>query len=240
MHKKLFVAILLLAALSSCNNNDAGSPGTPAPISPYATAEEKIKEGVTMLREGDLVVRSGQDFASQAFRQFNKTDKSYTHAGVVLLENGYPMIYHIITGTENPDQKLRRDSLMTFVSPRHNFGYAIYRYQFEPGEVESVRNEISNYYKQGVKFDSLFEMQTDDRMYCSEMIYKVLLKTTKGRIKLTMTTPELSDKQMYSRFTGIPVEKVSGDQQVAIDNLYLHPACTLVKKFSFIDTTQAK
>jgi hypothetical protein len=110
----------------------------------------------------------------------------------------------------------------------------------EPREVESGRNEITNYYKQGIRFDSLFEMQTDDKMYCSEMIYKALLKATNNRIKLNMTTPSHADKVMYSHFTGVPVEKVSGAQQVAIDNLYLHPACQLVKKFSFTDTAQVK
>lgn len=231
---------ILLATISSCNcnNNQPGLPSSPGKATnAYAAAEEKINEAVTMLREGDLVVRNNSDFSAQAFREFSKTDRSYSHAGLVFFDNGYPMIYHLITGDENPDHKLRRDSLQTFVAPRRNFGFAIYRYQLQPEELAIFSATIRNWYSQGLAWDSVFSLQSDDRMYCSEMVYKALKQATKGRIILNTTKATPAELQIYSRYTRIPVADIKLNEGIAIDNLYLHPSCSLVKQFSFTDTT---
>lgn len=190
-----------------------------------------------MLRDGDLVVRNSQEFSSQALRHFNKKDKSYSHAGLVLFDNGYPMIYHILPGDQNPDQKLRRDSLFAFATPRRNFGFAIYRYQLQPEEKVALGRIVRQWYDQGVRFDSLFNMQDDDRMYCSEMIYKAMKQATNGRIVFDMTKATKGEIELYSRHMHIPASNIKLDEGVAIDNLYLHPSCSLVKKFSYTDST---
>jgi len=63
-----------------------------------------IEEGRSLLKEGDLVVRLNRDPSSRFIKCFNHKDKNYSHCGIVLFEQGYPYVYHIIDGEENPVQ----------------------------------------------------------------------------------------------------------------------------------------
>jgi hypothetical protein len=242
MNRRILVTAVILLSLSSCNcnNNRSDLPASEVPpvTSAYASAEEKIKEGVTMLREGDLVVRNGQEPSSHALRSFSKTDKSYSHAGLVFFDNGYPVIYHILPGDQNPSHKLTRDSLFRFAAPRRNSGFAIYRYQLQPEEKAALSTIIHQWHARGILFDSSFNLQDDDHMYCSEMIYKAMKQATNGRITFNKTKLTKGEMELYSYHTHIPVADIKFTEAIAIDNLYIHASCALVKKFSFIDTTQ--
>lgn len=82
-------------------------------LNPYGM----IEDGQSRLKEGDLVVRMNRDPSSRFIKYFNHKDKNYSHSGIVLFENGYPYVYHILNGEENPDQKMRKDS-QTFLQSR--------------------------------------------------------------------------------------------------------------------------
>lgn len=242
MNKTILIVAIIMMGLSSCNcnNNNSLPSATTTTVSAYAPAEEKIKEGVTLLREGDLVMRSGTEFSSQVIREFCKKDKSYSHAGIVFFENGYPMIYHILPGDENPDEKLTRDSLMSFALPRRNSGFAIYRYQLQPQELTELKNIVHGWYNKGVLFDSLLNLEDDDRLYCSELVYKAMKYATKGRITFNVTQATIPELHIYSKYTNVPFSEIKHNECVAMDNLYLHPSCSLIKKFTLTDTTQVK
>lgn len=240
MNKTISIVAIIMIGLSSCNcNNNSSFPSaTTTNVSAYAPAEEKIQEGVTMLREGDLVMRNGTELSSQVIREFCRTDKSYSHAGMVFFENGYPMIYHILPGDENPDEKLTRDSLLSFAGPRRNAGFAIYRYQLQPQELTELRNIVHGWYDKGVLFDSLLNLEDDDRLYCSELVYKAVQYATKGRITFNVTQATIPELHIYSKYTHVPLSEIKRNECVAMDNLYLHPSCSLIKKFTFTDTSQ--
>src|SRR6476620_4928076 len=97
----------------SCTIRDK-QPDSALKVDAYANAYGMIKTGEDLLQDGDLVVRSGMEFSSQFIKQFNRRDKSWSHSGIVFFENNQPFVYHMLTGDENPDQKLRNDSLITF------------------------------------------------------------------------------------------------------------------------------
>jgi hypothetical protein len=193
-----------------------------------------IREGEGLLKDGDLVVRSSQEFTSQFIRALSRTDKRYSHAGIVFYENGYPMIYHLLAGDENPDERLRKDSLHSFANPRKNFGFAIYRYNFDSSELKKYNNLIHRWYSQGLLFDYSFDLKTEDKMYCSEMIKKALAKATANRVVLTTTMPTANEKLFFAQQTNTSIATLKDREVVAIDNLYHHPACSLVKRFHFI------
>jgi hypothetical protein len=102
-----------------------------------------INEGQTLLKEGDLVVRLNQDPTSQFIKNLNRHDRKYSHAGIVLYEKGYPIIYHIVNGDEQPDGQLRKDSLSKFCNPRKNLAYGIFRYEMETNEIKILERAYS-------------------------------------------------------------------------------------------------
>lgn len=130
-----------------------------------------------LLQNGDIVVRTGNDMTSEMFREANRKDKTYSHCGIVLVEDGKPYIYHSIGGEDNPDEVLRRDNIQAWASPLHNSGIGILRYHFTPAQVDSLVRITRSYYSQHKKFDMQFDISNDDELYCAELLYQAINKS---------------------------------------------------------------
>jgi len=229
----LLYAVGLSLIISSCRIREKQSPGVSLTNPVQAQFDNEIQEAQQLLKEGDLVLRNGNEFASQVIKNFSKTDKTYSHAGLVFFENGYPLVYHILQGDQNPDEKLRRDSLKTFCNSRKNFGFAIYRYELDSMQLVSLKKIILDWYKKGIKFDPMFNLESDDKMYCSEMIRKSLQLATEGSITLNSTRPTKKEAEYYTYHLKLPASYIAKMNIVSVDNLFLHPKCRMVKRFEF-------
>ena len=194
-----------------------------------------MNEAQSLLKEGDLVLRLNTDPASQYIKNFSRTDKSYSHAGIVIVENGYPYVYHIVNGTENPGEKLRKDSLKQFCNPRRNLGFGIYRYNLSSSETGSLHKLLQQWYAKGIGFDSVFNFRSNDKMYCSEMVSKALTKATHKRIVPAAVVLTAAEAGLFSAYMHLPYSYTSTMGVVPIDNLYLHADCRLVKRYKYVD-----
>jgi hypothetical protein len=198
-------------------------------LNPYGM----IEDGQSRLREGDLVVRMNRDPSSRFIKYFNHKDKNYSHAGIVLFEHGYPYVYHIIDGEENPDKKMRKDSLRHFCNPRKNVAYGIYRYNMSADEISKLKDIVHEWYTCGVRFDSLFSLQSDDRMYCSEMISKAVTEATGKRILFEQTQLSTAEASFLTAYTHLPISYTNRLRIIPIDALYVNPYCRLIIKYEY-------
>lgn len=198
-------------------------------LNPYGM----IEDGQTRLKEGDLVVRMNRDPSSRFIKYFNHKDKNYSHSGIVLFEHGYPYVYHIIDGEENPDQKMRRDSLSHFCNPRKNVGYGIYRYDMSVAEIYKLKDIVHDWYGKGLRFDSAFSLATDDKMYCSEMISKAVTEATGKRIFIEPVRLNMAEAGFLTAYTHLPISYTNGLAIIPIDALYVNPFCHLIKKYVY-------
>ncbi len=189
------------------------TPGSGRAANPWNKA--RADSCMRMVKDGDLVLRSGSDALSALFKKVNTKDKSYSHAGIVFIENGYPFVYNSIGSADNPRALLRRDSLAAYVGPAANLGYAIYRYRLRPAQVNKLHDVVIRYFKEKRSFDPHFDLATDSALYCTEFVYKAVIETT-------------GDKQY------LPVTKASGFSFVAVDNLFLRKDMTLVCRIAYI------
>lgn len=124
------------------------------------------------LKTGDLVFRRGNDFASQTFANMNLEDRRFSHVGLVSFENEKPYIFHAIGGSFNPDQKIKKEPLEVFAAPDQNRSFGVYRGENAVPALLSAM--LDSLYNSGVPFDLMFDLESDDRLYCSEMVYKVM------------------------------------------------------------------
>jgi hypothetical protein len=198
-------------------------------LNPYGM----IEDGYSLLKEGDLVVRLNRDPSSQFIRYFNHQDKSFSHSGIVLYEHGYPFVYHIINGDENPDQKLRRDSLKQFCNPRRNVSFGIYRYNLSTKETCKLKNIIHEWYAKGLRFDSVFSLQSDDQMYCSEMVCKAVTGASDKRIEIRPIRLSMVEASFLSAYTRLPISYTNNLSIIPLDALYINPYCQLIKKYTY-------
>ena len=228
--------LLILIVIISAFHLFSGLPEKAQPAGKamkYNDPFQMIREGQSLLKEGDLVLRLNRDPLSQYIKNFSRHDKRFSHAGIVLYEHGYPYVFHIVNGVENPDEKLRMDSLSHFCSPRKNAAWGIYRYDMDTLEMKKMKEVIHQWYQQGLRFDTAFDLKTNDRMYCSEMIRKALLKATAKRISIETTSLTDKEARFFSVYIKHPVSYTSTLQLVAMDDLYENPHCQFVKNYNY-------
>ena len=173
-----------------------------------------IDSVIKILHTGNVLLRSGIGPDSYMMAHMNQKDKTYSHCGLVLIEGGYPFIYHCLGGEDNPDDRLRRDSIQTFLDPGHNSGMAVVEYDIDSTHLQNLTGIIKGYYRAHPKFDLKFDLSTSDRLYCSEFVYKAL------------------DSAMADSTYILPTHAI-GITFVAIDNLYLNKHARVVCQLKF-------
>jgi len=205
---------LIVFFLAGCNQHGTEDAEVHAvsPTDPGNGNTRLVDSAVSLLHTGDLVLRMGSGAQSMLLSRLNKTDKRFSHCGLVILENGYPFVYHCIGGEDNPDARMRRDSAFLFFSPLHNTALAIARYDLDSAEVKST---ILNYYCRKPRFDLNFDMATNDALYCTEFAWKVI-------------TGAAGDS------TYLPLSELNGRQYVGTDNLYLNNHAHVVWQVQFM------
>jgi hypothetical protein len=133
-----------------------------------------IDSTVRLLKDGDLALRTGADATSVMLRQMNLSNKTYSHCGIVMIENGYPFVYHSIGGEDNPNSKLRRDSAAVFFTPVSNERLGVARLDLSKEHIKKLRTIALRYWQAQVPFDLDFDLATDDKLYCAEFVYKAV------------------------------------------------------------------
>ena len=179
-----------------------------------AAALDIIYQNKKMVQQGDLIVRTGKDFTSETMRQLSAKDKTYSHCGIASIEHDSLFVYHSIGGEWNPNQKLRRDPFEIFCNPYENRGFGIFRYKLTPKENARLISIVHTLYTLGIMFDIQFDLASDDRMYCSEFVYKAVEQASHNKIVLPTTTLH------HIKF-------------VALDNLFINPDCVEIKRITF-------
>lgn len=213
MNRSYYIFSSLLFLLFSCT----GKKTQPSAIDPEKLKinYQRINGLRTVLQSGDMIFRNGNDDVSRAARSFNRKDTSYSHCGLLFMENDTVFVYHALGGIYNPSQKLMRQSLDSFCNPAENNAVAIYRYPLNPLQFDKLQQTVRAYYAAGLKFDMYFNYQSDDKMYCAEFVFKSLNRSVDNTLA------------SYIRTDTIPFG-------VTTDDLFLHPDSRMVKKEKFI------
>src|SRR5690606_25882054 len=94
-------------------------------------------------------------------------------------------------------------------SPANNLAFAVYRYDVPDSLIIRIADNVQLFFQQKKMFDMGFDMATDDRLYCSEMICKVLNASTGN------------GEYVSAGFA-------YGRSFVGVDDLYLHPHAKLI------------
>jgi hypothetical protein len=204
----------------------AARRATPMNVGPYIM----IREAESMVKEGDLFVRLNRDLSSRFISQFSPRDKSFSHAGIVFYEHGIPFVFHMVSGEGDTSNKMKKDLLKDFCNPRKNSAFGIYRYQIKSAELNRLKSIIHQWYESGIRFDFTFNLDSDDSMYCSEMVSKALAKATEKRITIATTQLTTTEATMFSIYCHVPIASARNMRIVPIDNLYLNANCRVVKR----------
>lgn len=231
----VFTAALFAAACGNHSPAPEADTGNFIDIPAIRNDNDSMVAAIKLqLQPGDLLLRRGTDFSSEQVRDMSKEDKSYSHGGIAVLDSGQWKVYHVEPDFYYVRDKVRKEPLDSFLNSAHNSEFALGRYQLDSLERLQFLDYLEVQYRKGVAFDMSFDLKTDDKMYCSEMIRKGLLNASSGRIQIEIQ--RLNDKRKYKiikQYFKVPEKRFANMEIIPIDRLYLNPACTLLNRSTF-------
>lgn len=171
--------------------------------------KEKLKHksvipATNQLKSGDLIFRDGKSYISKTLKQFNRIDPRFSHAGIIHIEGNQAFVYHCIGGEENVTNKMKKESLPSFCSPSVINAYAIYRPSLSKSQLHLLDSLAGSYYLAGIEFDTHFNINDPEKMYCTELIYNVFNKLLGSDNFISLT-------------------EIAGNKYVSCDNIFLQP-----------------
>lgn len=166
-----------------------------------------IAEVKSLIKQGDIITRTGNDFTSESLRQLSLTDKTYSHCGIAFIEHDSVFVYHALGGEWNPDEKLRRDPVELFCNPEENRGFGIFTFNLDEVKKNNLDSIVRSWYEKKVMFDMKFDLKTDERLYCAEFVSKAIASASRKQI---IFIPSFLNNFEF----------------VAVDNIILNKNCT--------------
>ena len=231
----LTAAILSAAFLFSCNSG-SGSKESLSEKKPEISEEQKIFDRIdtlkTLAEDGDLIVRFNDNLISYQIKNLNDSDRTFSHGGIVMTINGRKMVCNIDADEEGVDT-VRYDPIDSFLNPKKNTICGLYRYNLSADEKTAFIKELNHYHEIKAHFDRVFDLQTDNAIYCSEMIYKSLKRATHGRlvIKTSLAPPKMQPLLHKYFEKKLSLRAIAKRKFITIDNLYLIPDCKQIMRF---------
>jgi hypothetical protein len=144
------------------------------------------------------------------------------------------MVYHSMTGLENPSGTIRREPFDSFVNPSQKTGFGLFQYQLNTAESGKFHALLKKGYEDKIPFDIYFNMRSDDSLYCSEMIYKNLKAASNGRVLLPFShILDFHPKIMGYKHNNVRFKRF---EYIGLDDLYLNPFCKEVRRVSYLAT----
>jgi hypothetical protein len=203
---------------------------------PEVTKEQEILNRIDTLKilaqDGDLIARFNDNLISYQIKNLNESDKTFSHGGIVMTINNHKVVCNIDADKKDVDT-VRYDPIDSFLNPKKNTVCGLYRYNFSATEKTAFIKNLNQYHDRKAHFDRVFDLKTDNFIYCSEMIYKSLKKATNNRLVIkTSTLPPKVLPLLYKYYEKkLSLKVLASRKFIAIDNLYLIPGCTEIMRF---------
>jgi hypothetical protein len=190
-----FRTVILSAVILLACNRKVDTPGIQSVSSLSHTPD------TALLREGDVILRCGKGVVSDIFQKMSLYDRSFSHAGVLCREAGEWMVLHMLQAESGSE--LFFESLNDYCSVSKADSIAVFRLTNSADTVAKVMDLCRALKTNPPAFDDRFNLDSDDELYCTELVYKVYRSASSGLISL-------------------PLTEIAGYRYCACDNLYLN------------------
>lgn len=173
IRKMLPVSFLLLIGIGFLlafghKNGNLNSNTKPPP--------DNISE-LPVLCEGDLLFRKGRSLVSTVVLM-NDRASTYSHVGIVAFKNGKPFIVHAVPGEPNKsgEEKVKCEAPVDFLDVEKASLFAVFRLvEDEKHRAKLASLKAMEYYTLGLPFDKALDFRSEDKLYCTELVWKAYL-----------------------------------------------------------------
>jgi hypothetical protein len=159
---------------------------------------------VSKLNNGDLILRCGKSSESYAVHLADN-GAEFTHIGIISIEDNIPFVIHAV-----PHNKkfIKKEAINVFLDESNASQFAIYRTNYS--NLKEVVKEAQSFYQKKYEFDTKYNLESDSKLYCTELIQKAFKN---AGISLKLKTKEFDygigkHKIIFpSEFTKAPIFK---------------------------------
>ncbi|GAB4092163.1 C40 family peptidase [Flaviaesturariibacter terrae] len=226
--------LLICFLLTSCGSGrPGGAAAVPAalPADPVPARMDSLK---ALARPGDLLFRLGDDMVSYSIRFLSEKDPSYSHVGLLVPVNGSLQVAHIGPYDGGRDT-LHSEPIDSFLNPAKNLLAGLYRFRISDAERVRFLANVDGWRRRGVHFDYWYDLGTNDKLYCSELIAKSLAPATGNRLQFPgKLLPQSMLKLMYAYFATLSTDTtlIRKRPYISLDQLYTSGHCDSLIKIS--------
>ena len=114
-------------------------------------------------QNGDIIFHTSKSSQSKAIQIATKSP--YSHVGIVYIKDGKPYVYEAIS-------RVSLTPMKNWISRGENKDYTVMRLKQNLSEEQLQKMKKVGEKYEGTSYDLLFEW-SDDRMYCSEIVWKI-------------------------------------------------------------------
>lgn len=164
------------------------------------------------IKDGDLIFQTSKSAQSKAIQL--ATNSKYSHMGIIYKVNGQFFVYEAV-------QPVKMTLLKSWINRGENKHYVIKRLKdadkiLTPTVLKKMK-QIGTRFK-GKDYDLLFEW-SDDKMYCSELVWKIYKEATGIEIG---ELEKLADFDLSNKLVQQKVKERYGDN-MALDEIVITP-----------------
>ena len=147
-------------------------------ISPMERSRASLRTPLlSEIEDGDLVFRVGRGIYSEVIRAVSGRNARFSHVGVLSVEPSGVFVLHI-----EPEEALglsgraSKEPLDEFLARENAREYGFFHVNnMSRRERERVLDRLESFVHQKVAYDPDFDFGDDERLYCTELVYKAFL-----------------------------------------------------------------
>ena len=134
---------------------------------------ERIPFDIEIIKTGDLIFRQGRGIFSDIFRNIGETDSPFSHVGIVYKDGNDIFVIHTEANELTGVGFAKKEKLSDFISNSNSVTYDFYRIDdFRSARIQSVLEAALKYVNDKIPFDTDFNLRGNDKLYCTELVYK--------------------------------------------------------------------
>ena len=163
----VLLLFLFMVFMSSCGSDNKSIEA------PNTVINRDSLISTYQLQKGDIVLRKGNSIESEAVSLVDGNGK-YSHIGIIMIQNDTPFVIHIVPDSlsSTVDYCLKQ-KLSTFFSVNNaRYGCVLRLKNKDRKLTDSASFHAMEFYRNKVTFDGAYDINTDDKMYCTELVWK--------------------------------------------------------------------
>lgn len=139
--------------------------------------EQKIEmpsSVISNLNGGEIILRKGRGYLSALIVDLLGEKLNYSHAGIIIKDSNQLYIIHSLSDDVSNVDGVQTCSIKEFLSDISDSSLCVVKPVTDSLSLIQIQQKAKEYLKAKIPFDHEFDMNTKDKLHCSELVHDVL------------------------------------------------------------------